>query len=67
VKNLDGKIDRNLMNYRYDHQMTIYRNKIQEKLNNENIFIISDGALGFEFLIILALIGIETNKDKIVT
>ena len=55
------------MNYRYDDQMTIYRNKIQEKLNNENIFIIIDGALGFEFLIILALIGIETNKDKIVT
>ena len=47
--------------------MAIYGNKIQEKLNNENIFIISDGALGFEFLIILALIGIETNKDKIVT
>jgi ubiquitin-activating enzyme E1 len=67
VKNLDGKIDRNLMNYRYDHQMTIYRNKIQEKLNNENIFIISAGALGFEFLITLSLIVIETNKDKIVT
>ena len=55
------------MNYRYDDQMTIYRNKIQEKLNNENIFIISDGALGFEFLIILSLMGIENNKDKIVT
>ena len=59
VKNLDGKIDRNLMNYRYDDQMTIYRNKIQEKLNNENIFIIIDGALGFEFLIILALIHMK--------
>ena len=67
VKNLDDNIDRNLMNSRYDDQMTIHRNKIQEKLNNENIFIISAGALGFEFLIILALMGIETNKDKIVT
>ena len=55
------------MNDRYDDQISIYGNKIQEKLNNENIFIISAGALGFEFLITLSLIVIETNKDKIVT
>ena len=30
--------------------MAIYGNKIQEKLNNENIFIIGAGALGCEFL-----------------
>ena len=46
----NDNIDRNLMNDRYDDQMAIYGNKIQEKLNNENIFIIGAGALGCEFL-----------------
>ena len=67
VENLDENIDRNLMNDRYDDQMAIYGNKIQEKLNNENIFIIGAGALGCEFLKTFALMGIATNKDKIVT
>ena len=64
---LDDNIDRNLMNDRYDDQMAIYGNKIQEKLNNENIFIIGAGALGCEFLKTFSLMGIATNKDKIVT
>ena len=55
------------MNDRYDDQMAIYGNKIQEKLNNENIFIIGAGALGCEFLKTFSLIGIAANKDKIVT
>ena len=55
------------MNDRYDDQMAIYGNKIQEKLNNENIFIIGAGALGCEFLKTFSLMGIATNKDKIVT
>ena len=67
VENLDDNIDRNLMNNRYDDQTAIYGNKIQEKLNNENIFIIGAGALGCEFLKTFALMGIATNKDKIVT
>lgn len=67
VENLDDNIERNLMNDRYDDQMAIYGNKIQEKLNNENIFIIGAGALGCEFLKTFALMGIATNKDKIVT
>ena len=55
------------MNNRYDDQTAIYGNKIQEKLNNENIFIIGAGALGCEFLKTFSLMGIATNKDKIVT
>jgi ubiquitin-activating enzyme E1 len=55
------------MNKRYDDQMAIYGNKIQEKLNNEIIFIIGAEALGCEFLKTFALMGIATNKDKIVT
>ena len=55
------------MNDRYDDQMAIYGNKIQEKLNNEIIFIIGAEALGCEFLKTFALMGIATNKDKIVT
>ena len=55
------------MNDRYDDQMAIYGNKIKEKLNNENIFIIGAGSLECEFLKTFSLMGIATNKDKIVT
>ena len=67
MENLDDNIERNLMNDRYDDQISIYGNKIQEKLNNEIIFIIGAEALGCEFLKTFALMGIATNKDKIVT
>ena len=67
VENLDQNIERNLMNDRYDDQIAIYGNKIQEDLCNKNIFIIGAGALGCEFLKTFALMGISTNKDKKVT
>lgn len=38
--NLGDNIKRQLMNDRYDDQIAIYGNAIQEKLSNENIFII---------------------------
>ena len=67
VENLDKNIDRKLQNDRYDDQIAIYGNKIQEKLSNSNIFIIGAGALGCEFLKCFALIGVSTNKEKAVT
>ena len=67
VENLDLNIDRNLKNDRYDDQIAIYGNKIQEKLSNSNIFIIGAGALGCEFLKTFSLMGISTNKEKNVT
>ena len=40
AQNLGDNIKRQLMNDRYDDQIAIYGNAIQEKLSNENIFII---------------------------
>ena len=67
VENLGANIERKLMNDRYDDQIAIYGNAIQEKLSNENIFIIGAGALGCEFLKIFALMGLSTKTDKKVT
>ena len=67
VENLENNIERNLMNDRYDDQIAIFGNKIQEKLANDNIFIVGAGALGCEFLKTFALMGISTNKGKTVT
>ena len=66
VENLDDNIERRLMNDRYDDQIAIYGNKIQEYLCSKNIFIIGAGALGCEFIKTFALMGISTNKDKTV-
>ena len=67
VENLDTNIDRKLQNNRYDDQIAIYGNKIQEKLANTNLFIIGAGALGCEFLKCFALMGVSINKEKKVT
>jgi len=67
VENLGQNIERKLMNDRYDDQIAIYGNKIQEKLSNENIFIIGAGALGCEFLKVFAMMGISTKPDKNLT
>ena len=67
VENLDLNIDRSLKNDRYDDQIAIYGNKIQEDLANSNIFIIGAGALGCEFLKTFSLMGISINEDKKVT
>ena len=67
VENLEQNIERNLKNDRYDDQIAIYGNKIQEGLANSNIFIIGAGALGCEFLKTFSLMGISINIDKKVT
>lgn len=67
VENLDKNIDRKLQNVRYDDQISIFGNKIQEKLSNLNIFIIGAGALGCEFLKCFALMGISTKKESKIT
>ena len=67
VENLGEDINRNLKNDRYDDQIAIYGNKIQNRLANSNVFIIGAGALGCEYLKTFALMGISTNKEKKVT
>ena len=66
VENLKN-VDRKTKNSRYDDQISIFGNEIQEKLNNTNIFMIGAGALGCEFLKIFALMGIATNKNSKIT
>ena len=66
VENLKN-VDRELKNSRYDDQIAIFGNEIQEKLINTNIFMIGAGALGCEFLKIFALMGIATNNNYKIT
>ena len=67
VANLPENTDRTLKNSRYDDQIAIYGNDIQEKLEKSNIFMIGAGALGCEFLKNFALMGISTKDNKKVT
>ena len=64
VNNLGDKVDRTLKNGRYDDQIAIYGNKIQQKIEESNIFMIGAGALGCEFLKNFALMGMCTKKGK---
>ena len=64
IENLPNDIDKALKNSRYDEQIAIFRNNMQEKLSELNIFIIRAGALGCEFLKNFSLMGIATHKDK---
>lgn len=67
VKNLPKDTNRTLKHGRYDDQIAIFGNEIQEKLENANIFMIGAGALGCEFLKNFAMMGVSINKDKLVT
>ena len=61
------KINRNLLNSRYDDQIAIFGQEIQNKISNSNIFIIGSGALGCEYLKIFSLMGFSTNENSLVT
>ena len=64
IENLHN-INRNLLNCRYDDQIAIFGQEIQEKLNNLNIFIVGAGALGCEYIKNFALMGISCKKGII--
>ena len=64
VENLNENVNRELLNSRYDDQIAIYGQEIQNKLANLNIFLIGAGALGCELLKIFSLMGISTNENK---
>ena len=75
IKYLEGKnINRKPLNSKYDHQIAIFGQEIQEKLKNSNFFLIGSGAVGCEYLKILSLMGagrgpnskiIVTDNDNI--
>ena len=51
---------------RYDDQIAIFGQEIQNRLQSLNLFMIGAGALGCEFLKEFALMGISTNGGKTV-
>ena len=64
VEKLSNDVDRTLKNNRYDDQIAIFGNDIQQKLSDLNIFMIGAGALGCEFLKNFSLMGIAINDKK---
>ena len=66
VENLPNDVNRNLLNCRYDDQIAIFGQELQEKLKNLNIFMIGAGALGCEYIKNFGLMGISCNKGKII-
>jgi ubiquitin-activating enzyme E1 len=57
VKNMNVK-ECILNNSRYDEQISIFGNDIQNKLSNANIYLIGAGALGCEYLKLFSMMGI---------
>lgn len=64
ISNIPETADRTLKNSRYDEQIAILGNEIQNKLHKMNIFMIGAGALGCEFLKEFALMGISCNNKN---
>ena len=65
VQNLSENVNRNVLNCRYDDQIAIFGQELQEKLNDMNIFMVGAGALGCEFLKNFGLMGIACKKGLI--
>ena len=65
IENIPANVNRNLLNNKYDDQIAIYGQEIQEKIKNLNIFMIGAGALGCEYIKNFALMGVSCNKGKI--
>ena len=65
IENLPNNVNRNPLNCRYDDQIAIFGQEIQEKLKNLNIFMVGAGALGCEFIKNFGLMGISCNNGEI--
>ena len=60
-------VERKLNGDRYDDQVAIYGNEVQEKLKAANIFMVGAGALGCELVKAYALMGVGCGKDGLIT
>ena len=65
IKNLPNNVNRDLLNCRYDDQIAIFGQEIQNKLGDLNIFMVGAGALGCENIKNFSLMGISCNRGKI--
>ncbi len=65
IANLPNNVNRNLLNCRYDDQIAIFGQEIQEKLKDLNIFMVGAGALGCEYIKNFALMGISCKRGKL--
>jgi len=61
--NIKEDADRKLKNCRYDDQIAIFGNEIQDKIHKSNIFMVGAGATGCEFLKNFAMMGFCTDKN----
>jgi len=52
------------LNSRYDEQISIFGQEIQQKLENLNIFLIGAGAAGCEYLKNFAMMGVSSIKNN---
>lgn len=52
-------------NNRYDNQVKVFGKEFQEKLANQNWFVVGSGAIGCELLKNFGLIGLATGEGKI--
>ena len=59
--------DRTILNSRYDDLISIYGREFIEKLYTTNIFLVGAGAIGCEYLKLLALMGVATKNNCTVT
>ena len=64
VENINDNADRTLRNSRYDDQIAIFGNEVQNKLEKSNFFMVGAGATGCEFLKNFALIGASSEKTS---
>ena len=64
VENIKDDADRSLKNCRYDDQIAIFGNEIQEKIQKSNIFMVGAGATGCEFLKNFAMMGFCSDKKS---
>jgi len=67
VENVKDDADRTLKNCRYDDQIAIFGNEIQEKIQKSNIFMVGAGATGCEFLKNFGMMGFCSDKNSLFT
>ena len=65
IENLPNNVNRNPLNCRYDDQIAIFGQELQEKLKNLNIFMVGAGALGCEYIKNFGLMGISCKNGKL--